>query len=125
MDLREVMTQQNFVVLGNTVQPDRYAAMIKSGLEAQGYTAAGVGKERASINDVPFDIDIIDLCINAKEGLRLLQENTRPFKAIVIQPGASDASLLAWLDEHKIPYIDSCLLTGLSVYGKKKHTQEV
>ena len=120
MDIKEIMTLQNFVVLGNTVNPDRYAAMIKNGLAAHGYTAAGVGKELGSINEVPFDIDVIDLCINAKEGLRLLNENTKPFKQIVIQPGASDEELTAWLDENKIPYIDGCLLTGLSLYAKDR-----
>jgi predicted CoA-binding protein len=120
MDIKEIMQLHNFVVLGNTVTPDRYAAMIKTGLEEHGYTVAGVGKELPSVNDVPFDIDVIDLCINPKEGLRLLRENTKPFKCIVIQPGASDEKLLEWLDEHKKPYIDGCLLTGLSIYGKGK-----
>jgi uncharacterized protein len=121
MDIKAIMCLQNFVVLGNTVTPDRYAAMIKTGLEAHGYTVAGVGKELASLNDVPFNIDVIDLCINAKEGLRLLQENTKPFKQVVIQPGASDEKLVAWLNERKIPYIDGCLLTGLSLYAKDKN----
>jgi uncharacterized protein len=118
MDIKEIMKQNTFVILGNTVNPDKYAAMIKNGLSAHGYTAAGVGKELASINEVPFDIDVIDMCINAKEGLRLLQENTKPFKQIVIQPGASDEKLTAWLNEHSLPYIDGCLLTGLSLYAK-------
>jgi Predicted CoA-binding protein len=121
MDIREIMGLQNFVVLGNTVTPDRYAAQIKNGLTEHGYTAAGVGRELASINDVPFDIDVVDLCINAKEGLRLLKENTKPFRQIVIQPGASDDALTAWLNEQHIPYIDGCLLTGLSLYAKDKN----
>ncbi|HAH62562.1 MAG TPA: CoA-binding protein [Treponema sp.] len=120
MNIKEIMELHNFVVLGNTVTPDRYAAMIKNGLAEHGYTVAGVGKELASINEVPFDIDVIDLCINPKEGLRLLQENTKPFKQIVIQPGASDEKLLDWLNGQKIPYIDGCLLTGLSIYGGTK-----
>ncbi|MCI1208154.1 MAG: CoA-binding protein [Treponema sp.] len=118
MDLKQVMAYRNFVVLGNTVKSDRYAAMIKKGLEDKGYRVAGVGRELNSINDVPFEIDIIDLCINAKEGLRLLKENTKPFKEIVIQPGASDEALINWLDENNVPYINSCLLTGLSLYSR-------
>jgi predicted CoA-binding protein len=124
MDLQEIMKQGNFVVLGNTVKPDRYAAMIKKGLAEAGYTVAGVGKELESINDVPFDIDIIDLCINPRDGLRLLQQNRKPFTGIVIQPGASDDILLAWLDKQNIPYINSCLLTGLALYSRKHSSQQ-
>jgi uncharacterized protein len=119
MDLKEIMNQNNFVVVGNTLSPDKYAAMIRKGLAEKGYTVAAVGKELVSINDVPFDIDIIDLCINAKEGLRLLKENRKSFKYIVIQPGASGEELVKWLGDNRIPYLDGCLLTGLAIYGRK------
>ena len=119
MNMQEIMSQKTFAVLGNTIRADRYAAQIKSGLAKEGYTVAGVGKELQSLNDVPFDIDIIDLCINAKEGLRLLKENKKQFKCIVIQPGASDDNLIAWLDTNGIPYVHGCLLVGLSMYGNR------
>ncbi|OJF76257.1 MAG: hypothetical protein BKP49_08875 [Treponema sp. CETP13] len=110
------MQQKNFVVIGNTVRTTKYATKIKNGLLEKGYNVAGVGSELKSLNDVPFDIDIIDLCINAKEGLRLLQENTKSFKCIVIQPGAESEELINWLNEKKINYIEGCLLVGLSLY---------
>lgn len=112
------MQQQNFVVLGNTIRTSKYAAQIKTGLLEKSYTVAGVGAELKSINEVDFDIDIIDLCINANEGLRLLKENNKPFKCIVIQPGADNEELLAWLDQKQIPYVHGCLLVGLSLYKK-------
>jgi len=118
MDLKEIMQQKNFVVIGNTIKQKKYAAKIKTGLLEKGYTVASVGSELTSINDVTFDIDIIDLCINANEGLRLLKENSKNFKCIVIQPGADNEELIKWLDEQKIPYIHGCLLLGLSAYSK-------
>jgi predicted CoA-binding protein len=116
MDLNEIMQQKNFVVVGDTVKTTKYAAKIKNGLLEKGYTVASVGKELKSINDVAFDIDIIDLCINANEGLRLLKENKKKFKCIVIQPGADNDELLSWLNEQQIPYIQGCLLLGLAAY---------
>lgn len=118
MDLQEVMQQQNFVVVGDTLNEEKYAYKIKHGLLEKGYSAQAVGKELASINDVQGDIDIIDLCINPAKGLRLIQENTKPFKCIVIQPGAESEPLKDYLDQNKLPYIESCVLVGLRLHAK-------
>lgn len=118
MDLKEIMQQQSFAVAGDTVRPHKYAAQIKQGLIEHGYTVYAVGKELASFNDIDGEIDIIDLCINPMQGLALMRECKKPFKCIVIQPGAESDELLAFLDEHRLPYIQGCLLVGLSVYAK-------
>ena len=77
------------------------------------------GKELASLNDVPGDVDIIDLCIRPEEGLRLLQENQKPCKCVVLQPGAESPELIAWLEEHQVPYVQNCLLVGMQTYPRK------
>jgi len=118
MDLKEVMCQQVFVVVGDTLNEDKYACKIKSRLIGSAYTAYGVGKELASINQVEEDIDIIDLCINPAKGLALIRECTKPFKCIVIQPGAESQELCSYLEENKLPYIEGCLLVGMSMYSK-------
>lgn len=120
MTLEEVMNQQVYAVAGDTLNPDKFAAKIKSGLLAAGYTAYGVGKELSSFNDIPEDVDILDLCIRADRGLALLQENQKPFKCVVIQPGAESPELLQWLDEQKIPYLQNCLLIGMQQYPRAK-----
>ena len=120
MDLREIMQQQTFAVAGDTLNEEKYAYKIKQGLIEHGYTVHAVGKELASFNDIPGDIDIIDLCIHPAKGLKLMQECTKPFKCIVIQPGAESPELLAHLDEKKLPYIQGCVLVGLSLYAKDK-----
>ncbi|MEA4814259.1 MAG: CoA-binding protein [Oscillospiraceae bacterium] len=119
MDLKEIMNQKNFVVVGDTTNSEKYAAKIKNGLAEKGYTAYGVGKELASINDVPGDIDIIDLCIRADKGLELVKENKKMFKCVVIQPGAESPELLDWLSKNSVPYIQGCLLVGMSLYSRK------
>ena len=118
MDMKEIMAQKNFVVVGDTVNKSKYANMIKEGLLEKNYNVWSVGKELASINDVDGDIDILDLCINPPKGLELLKENKKPCKCVVIQPGAESDEIFAYLEQEKIPYIEGCLLVGLSVYAK-------
>ena len=118
MQLEEIMNQNNFVIVGDTLNPDKYAYKIKHQMMDHDYHVECVGKELKSINDVSSDIDIIDLCINPIAGLRLLQENTKPFKCIVIQPGAQSDDIIAYLKDHNYDYIEGCLLLGLSLYKK-------
>ncbi|MBP5739841.1 MAG: CoA-binding protein, partial [Spirochaetia bacterium] len=92
---------------------EKYACKIKKAMLEHGYTVYAVGKELASINDVPEDIDVIDLCIHPVKGLTLMKECKKNFKCIVIQPGAESPELLQYLDEQKLPYIHGCLLVGL------------
>ncbi len=120
MTLSEIMNQKVFAVVGNTVNPEKYAYKIKAGLLAHGYEVYAVGKELQSLNDIEGEIDVIDLCIHPAVGLSLLRECKKTVKCIVIQPGAESEELLAFLDEQKLPYIQGCLLVGLSVYAKKK-----
>lgn len=118
MDLKEVMCQQVFVVVGDTLNPDKYACKIKNRLIENAYTAYGVGKELTSINQVEDEIDIIDLCINPKRGLELMRECTKPFKCVVLQPGAASDELCAFFEERKQPYIEGCLLVAMNTYAK-------
>ena len=118
MNMQEIMAQKCFAVLGDTLNEEKYAYKIKKGLKEKGYQVYAVGKELASLNDIAEEIDIIDLCINPVKGLKLLQENRKAFKCIVIQPGASDEKLLDFLQSNHLPYVDGCLLVGLSGYAK-------
>lgn len=118
MDLQEIMSQTRFAIVGDTLNPDKYACKIKEAMAEKGYMVYPVGTELSSLNDIPDQIDVIDLCIHPTKGLKLLQECHKPFRCIVIQPGASDEALLAYLQENHIPYLDGCLLVGLRLYAK-------
>lgn len=116
MDLKEVMDQKNFVVVGDTLNEDKYAHKIKRKMLKNGYNVSCVGKELKSINDVDGDIDVIDLCINPVKGLELMKECKKDFKTVVIQPGAESQELTDYFKANKIPYMESCLLVGLKTY---------
>ena len=117
MNLKEVMCQQNFAVVGDTLNEEKYACKIKHGLVDHSYSVFCVGKELSSLNDIEDEIDIIDLCVNSVKGLALIKECKKPFKCIVIQPGAESSELICYLEDNKLPYIEGCLLVGLSMYA--------
>ncbi len=116
MEMKDVMQQQVFAVVGDTLNPEKYACTIKNRMQDAGYTVYAVGKELPSLNDIPGDIDVIDLCIHPVKGLKLMQECKKSFRCIVIQPGADSPELLAYLDENHLPYLHGCLLKGLEAY---------
>ena len=113
MDMSFVMRQKEFVIIGDTLNEEKFACKIKKAMLERGYAVNCVGKELASINDVESEIDIIDLCIRADRGLELLKECNKKYKGVVLQPGASSDEIKQYLDEKAIPYIDGCLLVGL------------
>lgn len=120
MDLKEIMQQQKFAVVGDTLNEEKYAYKIKNGLKNNGYAVYPVGKEISSLNNIPDEVDIIDLCINPVKGLSLVKACKKPFKCIVIQPGAESEELFSYLNQNNLPYIEGCLLVGLSLYSKIK-----
>ena len=117
MDLREVMEKKNFVVVGDTLNEEKYAYKIKQGLLKKGYHVACVGKELASINDVEGEIDVIDLCIHPAKGIRLIEECQKPFQCIVVQTGARSEELFALMKKKNLPNIEGCVLVGLRLYA--------
>ena len=118
MDLKEIMNFNNFVVLGNTTDEEKYAYKIKEKLLQNKYNVACVDKQYKTINDVPFDIDVLDLCMNPLKSIKLLKENTKPIKAVVIQPGAESDEIISFLNKENIPFIEGCLLVGMTLYKK-------
>jgi len=116
MKMNEVMKQKSFVILGDTLNEEKFAYKIKEAMISKGYKVQAVGKELKSINEAEGEIDVIDLCINPVKGLALLKENEKKFKSVVIQPGAGNDELVAYLEENGIPYINDCLLQGLAKY---------
>lgn len=117
MTLEQVMKYKNFVVVGNTVNEEKYAYKIKESLIKANYNVLAVGKELKSINDVDFEIDVLDLCINPNLGINLLKENKKEIKVVVIQPGAESEEIIDYLKEKNIAYLEACLLIGLKLYS--------
>ena len=113
------MKYDTFVVVGDTLNEEKYAYKIKHELINSGYKVYCVGKELNSLNDVDDEIDIIDLCINPPAGIKILKENKKKFKGLIIQPGAGSDEIVEFLDKNNYEYMDGCLLVGIRLYGKE------
>lgn len=118
MELRKIMELKSFAVAGDTVNPQKFAYKIKAAMSEKGYTVFAVGKELKSFNDIEEEIDVIDLCINPIKGLELMKQCKKACKCVVLQPGSESEELVNYLEQNKIPYINSCLLVGLKKYVK-------
>ncbi|MDD4844633.1 MAG: CoA-binding protein [Anaerotignum sp.] len=120
MDLKDIMQEDVFAVVGDTLNQEKYAYRIKNELMEHGYKVYSVGKELGSLNDISGNIDVIDLCIHPSKGLKLIKECTKPYKYILIQPGAESPELLEYLEKSHISFFEGCALVGLRVYAKAK-----
>ncbi len=118
MDLKDIMQENVFAVVGDTLNENKYAYIIKKELLEHGYKVYSVGKELASINDVPEEIDVIDLCIHPAKGIMLLQECKKDYKYILIQPGAESEEILDFLEETHTAFMEGCALVGVRLYCK-------
>lgn len=114
MELNEIMKSRVFTVLGDTLNEEKYAYRIKHALKDAGYTVHCVGKELASLDDVPEEeIEVLDLCINPVRGLSIIRECRKQIRAVLIQPGAGSDEIRQYLDQKNIPWLDGCALKGL------------
>lgn len=113
MTYKEILDKKTFVVVGDTVNPDKYAYKIKQALLENGYDVHAVGKELDSILDVPTPFDVLDLCINPAKGIHLLREAISIIPFVLIQPGAGSEEIEEFLDSNSIPYLNGCVLMAL------------
>ena len=120
MELKQVMQQQSFVIVGDTLNETKFAYKIKHAMANNGYDVQCVGKELESINDAEGEVDIVDLCIHPVKGLELLKSCEKSFKSVVLQPGAGSDEIRAYLTEQQIPFIDGCLLVGLATFPRER-----
>lgn len=118
MTVADLMEKKTFTVAGDTVNSGKYAYRIKEALKDAGYTVHCVGKDLASLDDVPEErIEVLDLCINPARGLALLSNTAKQIDAVLIQPGAGSDEIRALLDEKGIAHVDGCALRGLEAKG--------
>lgn len=100
----QLMSFKRFVVLGNTINPEKYAYKIKNALADAGYF----------VSDVPTDCDVVVLCINPIRGLEILKENAFSYQGVIIQPGAGSEEIYRFLHEKKKPFVNDCCLKYLN-----------
>ncbi len=119
MNLQEIMKKDHFVIVGDTLNKEKYAYKIKETLLSNGYKVACVGKELKSLDEVDFNIEVVDLCINPVKGLEILKNSSKNIEMVLIQPGAESQEIKDYLDSKNIPYLEGCALVGVRLYKNK------
>ncbi|WP_315117093.1 CoA-binding protein [uncultured Clostridium sp.] len=127
MDAQQLLEFKNWVVVGDVLNEDKYAYRILNKLIDSGFNAKGVSPNSdnndvyKSLGDVPYKIDVIDLCINPKSGMDIVrQAYDLGLNKILIQPGAASEEILSFCKEKGIIAIEGCALVELSYYKRKR-----
>lgn len=117
----DLMKLKNWVVVGDILNSSKYAFKILNALKQHSYNAQGVNpraKDESVYKDlkaVPYKIDVIDLCINPVEGIKVIKEAKEiGISKVLIQPGAGSQEILKFCKENGIIAIEGCALIELS-----------
>jgi predicted CoA-binding protein len=126
VEAKELLSYKNWVVVGDVLNSNKYAFRILNSLKGAGFNVVGVnpkdntGEAYKSIKEVPFNIEVVDLCINPVKGLEIVQEvKSMNLDKILIQPGAESEDILKYCKENNMVAIEGCALVELSHYKKK------
>ena len=117
----EFLNYKNWVVVGDVLNPSKYAYKILNSLKGDGFNAVGVNSSAeneevySSLGDVPYKVEVLDLCINPYKGIKILQEAEQlKIDKVLIQPGAGSPEILSFCKENGIQAIEGCALVELS-----------
>ena len=127
MKASEFLNYMNWVVVGDVLNSEKYAHKILKALEDHGYKVSGVnpkvtnGKAHNSLEEVPYDIEILDLCINPKAGIEIVKKAKEAgIKNILIQPGAESEEILSYCRDNDINAVQGCALVELRNRSEKE-----
>lgn len=117
---REFLDYKNWAVAGDVLNPSKYAYKILDSLKGDGFNAVGVNLSTDNqevynnLSDIPYEIEVLDLCINPYKGIKIVQEAHKlKIDKILIQPGAESSEILNFCLVNGIQAIQGCALVEL------------
>ncbi|MBU3111258.1 CoA-binding protein [Clostridium lacusfryxellense] len=120
MKASEFLEYKNWVVVGDVLNRLKYAYKILSSLTEADFNVVGLNPSvktadaYTSLGDVPYKIDVLNLCINPIKGIKILQEaHELKIDKVLIQPGAESPEILKFCIENGIQAIEGCTLVEL------------
>lgn len=121
MEASELLNYKNWVVVGDVLNESKYAFRILSSLRDSNFNVEGVnprdttGKVYKTLEEVNYKIDVIDLCINPIQGLKVMESAAKlDINKVLIQPGAESEEILSLCRNKGIIAIEGCALVELS-----------
>jgi Predicted CoA-binding protein len=126
MDAKDLLNYKNWVVVGDVLNVEKYAYKILTALKKSNFNVSGVNPRANSdevykaLEDVPYKIDVIDLCINPISGLKVIEKAIDlGIDKVLIQPGAESYEILNLCKSKGIIAISGCALVELSHYNSR------
>lgn len=122
MHLKDFMKMKHWAVIGDVDNTLKYAYQIRNELKEKGYRTYGVhpqgtGFTYKSLKDIPGAIDVVDLCINPRDGLAYAKEIVElGIKYVLIQPGAQSEEVITLLRSNRVEVLEGCALVGIRLY---------
>ena len=117
---REFLDYKNWAVAGDVLNTSKYAYKILDTLKSDGFNTVGVNPSAEnqgvykSLSDIPYKVEVLDLCINPYKGIKIVQEAHKlSIDKILIQPGAESAEILDFCNANGIHAVKGCVLVEL------------
>lgn len=121
MNASEFLDYKNWVVVGDVLNSSKYAYKILDSLKKQEFNVVGVnpsvtdGEIYNCLSDIPYKVDVLDLCINPYKGIKILKEaHELKIDKILIQPGAQSSEILSFCELNGMDAVEGCALIELS-----------
>jgi len=119
----DFLKYKNWVVIGDVLNSTKYAYRILNALKDNGFNVSGIhpkdesGLIYRSLKEVPYSIEVVDLCINPKYGIEYIKEaESMGINNILIQPGAESPEIIRFTEENKMSAAEGCALVALSKF---------
>ena len=120
MKASEFLEYKNWVVVGDVLNNLKYAHKILNSLKEAGFNVVGLNpsvktqEAYTNLSDIPYNIEVLNLCINPTKGIKILQEvHKLRIDKILIQPGAESLEILDFCKVNGIQAIEGCTLVEL------------
>ncbi len=121
MKANEFLNYKNWIVAGDVLVHSKYAYKILDSLKKHGFNVVGVNPSDDdkevynNLRDIPYKVEVLDLCINPYKGIKILQEaNVLKIDKVLIQPGAGNPEIIEFCKVNGILAIEGCALVELS-----------
>lgn len=121
LDASQFLNYKNWVVVGDVLNPSKYAYKILNSLKKHGFNVVGVNPSienegiYTTLSDIPYKVEVLDLCINPYKGIKILHEaHDLKIDKVLIQPGAESPEIINFCKSSGMQVIDGCALVELS-----------
>ena len=122
MKEQEFLKYKKWAVIGAHVRHDRYGYKIYKKLKEKGYEVYPINprfdeiegdKCYKDLSSIPVKIDVIDMVVNPKRGIPIIEEAAKlGINKVWFQPGTVDDDILKLAKEKGIDIVQACVLVA-------------